>query len=114
MFLNLCAQMLRDDTTHFSKRSYVAAASIALFVQVNAQSCFFFREARDGHRVASARFAAPILSFFMSAVLPFFLERVCVAIRSAKARAVLRRGGVGDEAAPSALDLAASALAAST
>ena len=46
------------------------------------------------------------------AVLPQFLERLCVSIRSAKARAVLRRGYTADDAIPSALERAATALAA--
>ena len=44
------------------------------------------------------------------AVLPQFLERLCVYIRAAKARAVLRRGDAAADQAPSAQDLAALAL----
>ena len=44
------------------------------------------------------------------AVLPQFLERLCICIRAAKARAVLRRGDAAADQAPSAQDLAALAL----
>ena len=46
------------------------------------------------------------------AVLPQFLERLCVSIRAAKARAVLRRGHWTDDAASSAVEQAATLLAA--
>ena len=44
------------------------------------------------------------------AVLPQFLERLCVCIRAAKARAVLRRGDAAADQAASAQDVAALAL----
>ena len=47
------------------------------------------------------------------AVFPQLLERLCVTIRAAKARAVLRRaGGFAPDAGAMAVDLAAVALAA--
>ena len=47
------------------------------------------------------------------AILPQYLESLCVAIRSAKARAVLRRGGVTPSTAVQSLDAAAVVLASS-
>ena len=45
------------------------------------------------------------------AVLPQFLERACIAIRSAKARAVLRRSGASLSAGSSVFEAARAALA---
>ena len=47
----------------------------------------------------------------LKAVLPQFLERLCVSIRAAKARAVLRRGYTDGFAPSSAHETAADALA---
>ena len=46
------------------------------------------------------------------AIMPFYLERLSVAIWSAKARAVLRRGGIWSDPAGEALDAAAAVVAA--
>ena len=48
------------------------------------------------------------------AALPLFLERLSVSIRSAKARAALRRAGPGSDPASSAAETAAAAICSSS